>query len=72
VRRIDLHCYPNTEAWIKSQGPFVEALAKYWKRNWTWKQEDEVIAEFKAAGVEPVLVAFDIESVTGSPPCSNA
>ena len=71
MRKIDLHCYPNTEAWIKSQGPFVEALAKYWKREWTWKQEDEVIAEFKAAGVQPVLVAFDIETVTGSPPCSN-
>jgi predicted TIM-barrel fold metal-dependent hydrolase len=72
MRKIDLHCYPNTEPWIKSQGPFVEALAKYWKRDWTWKQEDEVIAEFKAAGVSPVLVAFDIESITGSPPCSNA
>jgi predicted TIM-barrel fold metal-dependent hydrolase len=72
MRKIDLHCYPNTEPWIKSQGPFVEALAKYWKRDWTWKQEDEVIAEFKAAGVEPVLVAFDIETITGSPPCSNA
>ena len=72
MRKIDLHCYPNTEPWIKSQGPFVEALAKYWNRAWTWKQEDEVIAEFKAAGVQPVLVAFDIESITGSPPCSNA
>jgi len=71
VRKIDLHCYPNTEPWIKAQGPYVEALAKYWNRDWTWKQENDVIAEFKAAGVEPVLVAFDIESVVGTPPCSN-
>jgi predicted TIM-barrel fold metal-dependent hydrolase len=71
MRRIDLHCYPNTEIWIKSQGPFVDALAKYWKRAWTWKTEEEVIREFTAAGVEPVLVAFDIESAVGAPPCTN-
>jgi predicted TIM-barrel fold metal-dependent hydrolase len=71
MRIIDLHCYPNTEAWIKSQGPYVEALAKYWNRAWTAKSELEVIEEFKKFAVEAVLVAFDIESVTGSPPCSN-
>ena len=71
MRIIDLHCYPNTEPWIRSQGPYVEALAKYWKRQWTWKSEAEVIAEFEQAGVEAMLVAFDIESVTGSPPCTN-
>src|SRR5215472_5493941 len=71
MRIVDLHCYPNTDPWIKSQGPYVEALAKYWNRAWTAKSETEVIAEFKQAGVEAVLVAFDIESVTGSPPCSN-
>ena len=49
----------------------MEALAKYWNRAWTWKNEAEVIEEFKKAGVEAMLVAFDIESVTGSPPCTN-
>jgi len=71
LRIIDLHCYPNTEPWIKSQGPYVEALAKYWNRSWTAKSEPEVIEEFKKAEVEAVLVAFDIETVTGTPPCSN-
>jgi predicted TIM-barrel fold metal-dependent hydrolase len=71
LRIIDLHCYPNTEPWIKSQGPYVEALAKYWNRAWTWKSEAEVIEEFQRAGVEAMLVAFDIESVTGAPPCTN-
>ena len=71
MRIVDLHCYPNTEPWIKSQGPYVEALAKYWDRAWTAKTEEAVIEEFKQAGVEAVLVAFDIESVTGSPPCAN-
>jgi predicted TIM-barrel fold metal-dependent hydrolase len=71
VRIIDLHCYPNTEPWIKSQGPYVEALAKYWNRAWTAKSEPDVIAEFKQFSVEAVLVAFDIESVTGAPPCTN-
>jgi len=71
MRIIDLHCYPNTEPWIKAQGPYVEALGKYWKRSWTGKTENEVVEEFKQAGVEVVLVAFDIETVTGTPPCSN-
>ena len=71
MRKVDLHCYPGTQPWISSQGPFVEALAAYWKREWVAKAEEEVIAEFEAAGVEAVLVAFDIESVTDSPPCSN-
>jgi uncharacterized protein len=72
MRIIDLHCYPNTEPWIKCQGPYVEALAKYWNREWTWKQEDEVVEEFTEAGVEAVLVALDLETVIGTPPCSNA
>lgn len=71
MRIIDLHCYPNTEPWIRSQGPYVEALAKYWNRAWTWKQEDEVVQEFTDAGVEAVLVALDLETTTGAPPCTN-
>ena len=71
MRIIDLHCYPNTEPWIRCQGPYVEALAKYWNRNWTWKQEAEVVKEFTDAGVEAVLVALDLETTTGTPPCSN-
>ncbi len=71
MRIIDLHCYPNTEPWIRCQGPYVEALASYWNRAWTWKQEEEVVAEFAAAGVEAVLVALDLETTTGTPPCTN-
>ena len=37
VRIIDLHCYPGTKEWIACQGPYVEALAKYWKREWVGK-----------------------------------
>jgi predicted TIM-barrel fold metal-dependent hydrolase len=71
MRRIDLHCYPGTQEWITSQGPFVEALGKYWKRAWVAKPEEAVIADFEAEGVEALLVAFDIESVTGAAPCTN-
>jgi uncharacterized protein len=72
MRRIDLHCYPGTAPWIASQGPYVEALASYWKRPWVAKEESDVAAELESLGLEAVLVAFDIESVTGTPPCSNA
>ncbi|MBI4528199.1 MAG: amidohydrolase [Deltaproteobacteria bacterium] len=71
MRIIDLHCYPNTERLIKSQAAYVEALSKYWNRSWTAKTEAEVMDDFKRAGVEAVLIAFDIETVAGTPPCSN-
>jgi uncharacterized protein len=71
MRRIDLHAYPGTKEWIDSQGPFVEALGRYWGREWAAASEEEVLAGFRGAGVDVVLVAFDIESVVGAPPCSN-
>jgi predicted TIM-barrel fold metal-dependent hydrolase len=71
MRRIDLHCYPGTDVWIKSQGPFADALAKYWSKPWVGQEESEVVAEVSGAGVEAVLVAFDIESLTGAPPCTS-
>ena len=71
MRRIDLHCYPGTDVWIASQGPYVEALAEYWSKPWVAKPEPQVVADVSAAGVEAVLVAFDIESRTGAPPCSS-
>ena len=72
MRRVDLHCYPGTQEWITSQGPYVEALGTYWGKEWVPKSEADVVADVQAAGVEAVLVAFDIESVTGAPPCTNA
>jgi predicted TIM-barrel fold metal-dependent hydrolase len=72
VRRIDLHAYPGTQPWIDSQGPFVEALGAYWGREWTAEPEEQVIEKFTQAGVDVVLVAFDIETVVQAPPCSNA
>lgn len=71
MRRIDLHAYPGTAEWIASQGPYPEELARYWKRQWTAMPEQEVVAGFRAHGIEAVLVAFDIESVTGAPPCTS-
>ena len=72
MRRVDLHCYPGTREWIASQGPYVEALGQYWGKTWAAEAEADVVADANAAGVEAVLVAFDIESLTGAPPCGNA
>ena len=71
MRVIDLHCYPNTQRWIDCQGPYVEALGKYWGRFWTPKTEEEVVQDFAQAGVEAVLVAMDLESTVKTPPCDN-
>jgi len=71
MRIIDLHCYPNTKEWIDCQQPYVDALAKYWKRAWVAKAEDDVIRDFQQAGVEALLVALDLETTIHTPPCSN-
>ncbi len=71
MRVIDLHCYPNTKPWIDCQGPYVAALAKYWKREWVYKEEDEVAAEFRENGIEACLVALDLSTTIATPPCSN-
>jgi predicted TIM-barrel fold metal-dependent hydrolase len=71
MRKIDLHAYPGTKEWIDCQGPYVEALATYWKREWKPKSETDVVAEFEAAGVDVCLVALDLSATIGTPPCSN-
>src|SRR4051794_18923923 len=71
MRRIDVHCYPGTQEWVASQGPFADALAAYWNKPWVGRSEGEVVADILGAGIEAVLVAFDIEHLTGAPPCSN-
>ncbi len=71
MRIIDLHCYPGTQVWIDAQGPYVEALAKYWSRGWVAKTEDEVTRELADAGVQACLVALDLETTIATPPCTN-
>ena len=71
MRIIDVHCYPNTKEWIACQQPYVDALAKYWKRAWVPKTEEEVVRDFTDAGVEAILVALDLETTVATPPCSN-
>ncbi len=71
MRRIDLHCYPGTQEWVDSQGPYAEALGKYWNKPWVGRSEEEVVADIRAAGLQAVLVAFDIEHLTGARPCGN-
>jgi predicted TIM-barrel fold metal-dependent hydrolase len=71
MRIVDLHAYPGTAEWIASQGPYPEALAQYWHHAWVPKTEEQVVQDFTAAGAEAVLVAFDIETIVGAPPCTN-
>jgi uncharacterized protein len=71
MRIVDLHCYPGTREWIACQGPYVDALAKYWKREWAAKSEAEVVKDFAGAGVEAVLVALDLETTINTPPVTN-
>jgi predicted TIM-barrel fold metal-dependent hydrolase len=71
MRIIDLHCYPNTQEWIDCQGPYVDALATYWKREWRARSEQQVVAEFAEHHIEACLVALDLRTTINTPPCSN-
>jgi predicted TIM-barrel fold metal-dependent hydrolase len=71
MRRVDLHAYPGTAEWIASQGPYVEPLGRYWKRDWRARSEADVVADFQAHRIEAIVVAFDIESATGAPACTT-
>ena len=71
MRRLDLHFYPGTPTWVRSQGPFAKALAEYWNKPWDGRPEADVVADARAAGLHAVLVAFDIESIHGAPPLTN-
>jgi predicted TIM-barrel fold metal-dependent hydrolase len=70
-RRIDLHCHPNTIEWFDAIRPYVGPLRTYWNRPWEPLSEDQVIEELRGARVQVLMVAFDTETVTGCPPCSN-
>jgi predicted TIM-barrel fold metal-dependent hydrolase len=71
MRIVDLHCYPGTREWIACQGPYVAELARYWKRDWSAKSEQQVVKDFADAGVEAVLVALDLETTVRTPPVTN-
>ena len=71
MRRIDLHCYPGTDVWRTSQGPYVGALEQYWSKPWVARPEQDVVSDLERFGLEAVLVAFDIEGLTGAPACSS-
>jgi len=71
MRRIDIHCHPNTAEWFNAINPYVEALRTYWHRPWAPLSEQQVIDELRKADVQVLMVAFDTETVTGCPPCSN-
>lgn len=71
MRRIDLHCHPATAEWFAAIEPYAEALRTYWNRPWEPLTEEQVVAELDDAGVEAVIVAFDAESETGLPACTN-
>ena len=66
MRIIDLHCYPGTQRWIDSQGPYPAELARYWKREWVAKTEDEVIhlANDTIFGLASYFYSRDIGRIT--------
>ena len=61
MRIIDLHCYPNTDPWIKSQGPYVEArLMKRVEAGQRSTQRTVIRTWSRASTVMPQMVGLNI------------
>jgi len=71
MRIIDVHCHPGTARWHETSQPFIEALRRYWGQEWPVKTEEEMVADFTRNGVEPVIVALDLEHQVNTRPTDN-
>ena len=61
MRIVDVHCHPGTVRWHETQRPYMDHLRQYWKQDWPAKTEEEMIGDFKRNGIEPIIVALDLE-----------
>jgi predicted TIM-barrel fold metal-dependent hydrolase len=71
VRIVDVHCHPGTIRWHETQRPYMDHLRQYWKQDWPAKTEEEMIADFKRNGVNPIIVALDLEHEVNTVPTDN-
>jgi len=55
----------------ENMAPYLDALEKYWKESFQIRSEEEMVKEFKEAGVQVLLVALDAETATGLPKVPN-
>src|SRR5437870_3124823 len=57
MRRIDIHCHPNTAEWFNAINPYAEALRTYWHRPWPPVSEQKVHAALPGKAAPVVMAA---------------
>jgi predicted TIM-barrel fold metal-dependent hydrolase len=71
MRIVDVHCHPGTQRWHDTQKPYMDALRSYWGQEWPAKTEEQMVGDFKRNGVEPIIVALDLEHEVNTVPTDN-
>ena len=73
LRAIDVHAHQPTEEFLHDAGGEMMAdAARTFGAEMTLKEYDEMVAEYRAVGVDrAVLLGWDAETNTGNPPVTN-
>lgn len=71
MRAIDVHLHPSTEPMERTLGKFRAEMLKYYRRTTPTRSELEMADDYRNLDLLGIPVAFDAETNTGEPPCTN-
>lgn len=72
MKALDVHVHPSTPEYLeRAIGPYFEATKKFFRSDIPVRSDEEMAAEFEAADVVGVVLAWDAETYTGLPPVTN-
>lgn len=71
MRAIDVHLHPSTPPMEKTLGKYRAEMLKYYRRTTPTRSDEEMAADYRAMDIVGIPVAFDAETATGEPPCTN-
>jgi predicted TIM-barrel fold metal-dependent hydrolase len=71
TKAIDVHVHPSTAEGLAGWGPLLEATERHFRTTIAVRSVDEMAEEFRSQDVLAVLLAWDAETATGTPPLTN-
>lgn len=71
MRAIDVHLHPSTQEMERTLGKFRDEMIKYYRRTTPTRSEEEMAEDYRSLDILGIPVAFDAETHTGEPPCTN-
>lgn len=71
MRAIDVHFHPSTQEMEITLGKFRDEMIKYYRRTTPTRSEAEMVEDYRALDIVGIPTAFDAETHTGEPPCTN-